>query len=104
MTQSCRASFWLIFACGGVRSRAPWRPWDDGGRHGRWLHGLASFYLGTMPVRCPPSTKSCQCGVFFIPYLNFGSENLELAFMDKSKGQKITEKEPLCSPKNNFRP
>ena len=25
----------------GARSEAPRRPWDDGSRHGRWVHGLA---------------------------------------------------------------
>ena len=41
--QSCRATFWLIVACGGTRSGAPWRPWDVGGRHGWWVHGLLVF-------------------------------------------------------------
>jgi hypothetical protein len=27
---------WLIVVCGGARSEAPWRPWEDGGHHGRW--------------------------------------------------------------------
>jgi hypothetical protein len=31
-------------------SGAPWRPWDDGGRHGWWVHGLASFTYGTLGV------------------------------------------------------
>jgi len=26
----------LIVVCGGAGSEAPWRPWDDGNRHGRW--------------------------------------------------------------------
>ena len=43
MMQSCRATFWLIVACGGARSGAPWRPWDVGGRHGRWAHCLLVF-------------------------------------------------------------
>jgi len=34
---------WLIVVCGGAGSEAPWRPWDDGSRQGRWVHGLASF-------------------------------------------------------------
>ena len=67
MAQSCRATSWLIVPCGGVGSRAPWQPWDDGGRHGQWVCGLASFHLGTLHVRCPPSIKSCQCRVFLIP-------------------------------------
>ncbi len=36
---------WVIVVCGGAGIEAPWRPWEDGGRHGRWVHGLASFYL-----------------------------------------------------------
>ncbi len=39
---------WLIVICGGTRSGAPWRPWDDGdrqGRRGTLLLALASFYL-----------------------------------------------------------
>jgi hypothetical protein len=27
---------WLIVVCGGAGSEAPWRPWDDGDRQGRW--------------------------------------------------------------------
>jgi hypothetical protein len=27
---------WLIVVCGGAGSVAPWRPWDDGDRHGWW--------------------------------------------------------------------
>ncbi len=27
---------WMIVVCGGTESGAPWRPWEDGGRHGRW--------------------------------------------------------------------
>ena len=60
MTQSFRATSWLIVSCGGVGSRAPWRSWDDGGRHGRWVRGFASFHLGTLHVRCQPSIKSRQ--------------------------------------------
>ena len=33
----------ILVGGGGNGSEAPWRPWDDGGRHGRWVHGLASF-------------------------------------------------------------
>ena len=29
-----RPECWLIVICGGARSGAPWRPWDNGGRHG----------------------------------------------------------------------
>jgi hypothetical protein len=39
---------WLIVVCSGAGSEAPWRPWDDGDRHGRWgtvYLALASFYL-----------------------------------------------------------
>jgi len=39
---------WLIVICGRAGSEAPWRPWDDGDRHGRWgtvSLALASFYL-----------------------------------------------------------
>jgi hypothetical protein len=36
-------TFWLIVLCGGTGSEAPWRPWDNSGRHGRWVHGLLSF-------------------------------------------------------------
>ncbi len=42
---------WMIVVCGGAGSRAPWRPWYDGGRHGRWglvWLALASFYLTTL--------------------------------------------------------
>jgi hypothetical protein len=31
-----RPECWLIVVCGGARSEAPWRPWDDGDRHSRW--------------------------------------------------------------------
>jgi len=31
-----RPECWLIFICGGAGSEEPWRPWDDGDRHGRW--------------------------------------------------------------------
>ena len=31
-----RPECWLIVVCGGAGSEAPWRPWDDGDRHGRW--------------------------------------------------------------------
>jgi len=34
---------WNIVGCGGTGSKAPWRPWNDGGRHGWWVDGLASF-------------------------------------------------------------
>jgi hypothetical protein len=67
MTQSCRQTSWLIVACGGVRIKVSWWPWDDGSRHGWWVHGLASFHMGTLHGRCLPSIKSCQCGVFSIP-------------------------------------
>jgi hypothetical protein len=30
------AQCWLIVVCGGAGSEAPWRPWDNGDRHGRW--------------------------------------------------------------------
>jgi hypothetical protein len=50
MTQSCRATFLFIVACGGAKSGAPWWPWDVGGRHGWWVHGLASFIYGTLGV------------------------------------------------------
>ena len=43
--QSCCATFWLIVACGGAGSGAPFQPWDVGGRHGRWVHGLLVFTL-----------------------------------------------------------
>jgi hypothetical protein len=33
----------MIAVCGNAGSDAPWRPWDDGGHHGWWVHGLASF-------------------------------------------------------------
>jgi len=57
MAQSCRATSWLIVSCGGGGSRAPWRSWDDGGRHGRWVRGLASFHLGTsMQPKNTPKT------------------------------------------------
>ena len=48
-----RPSCLLIVVCGGARSEAPWRLWDDGGRHGRWVHGylvVASFYLAKRNV------------------------------------------------------
>jgi len=41
--QSCHTKFWRIVACGGTGSGAPWQPWDVGGRHGRWVHGLLVF-------------------------------------------------------------
>ncbi len=31
-----RPECWLIVVRGGAGSEAPWRPWDDGDRHGRW--------------------------------------------------------------------
>jgi hypothetical protein len=31
-----RPECWLIVVCGGAGSEAPWRPWDDDDRHGRW--------------------------------------------------------------------
>ncbi len=31
-----RPECWLIVVCGGAGSEAPWRPWDDGDRHGQW--------------------------------------------------------------------
>ena len=49
-TCNSRTECWLIVICGSTRSEAPWRPWDDGGRHGRWVHGLASFYLAKTHV------------------------------------------------------
>ncbi len=52
MTQSSRAAFWLIVACGGAGSGATWRPCNDGGRHGRWVHGLPSFTYSTSRVTC----------------------------------------------------
>ena len=52
MTQSSRATFWLIVACGGAGSGAPWRLCNDGGRHGWWVRGLASFTYGTSHVTC----------------------------------------------------
>jgi hypothetical protein len=95
MTQSCRATSWLIVSCGGVGSRAPWRSWDDGGCHGRWVRGLASFHLGTTPcvsgVRRPSNLVNAEC---FNSYVDFGSEKLVLAFMDKTEGHKCTTKEP----------
>ena len=50
----------LADACGGAGSGAPWWPWDDGGRHDRWVDGLAS--LPTI-IACQVSAgpqKSCQ--------------------------------------------
>jgi hypothetical protein len=32
---SIKKILWLDAICGGTRSGGPWRPWDDGGRHGR---------------------------------------------------------------------
>ena len=84
MTQSCCATSWLIVAC-GVRSRAPWWPWDDSGRHGRWVCGFAS-----LPT---PSQKGFVNAEFFYnSYVDFGTENLLLAFMDKTA--KNHRKEP----------
>jgi hypothetical protein len=40
---SCCATFWLIVTFGGAVSGAPWRPWNVGGRHGWWVHGLLVF-------------------------------------------------------------
>jgi hypothetical protein len=94
MAQSCLVTSWLIVSCGGVGSRAPWRLWDNGGRHDWWVRGLASFHLVTLHVRCPPSIKSCQCRVFLIPRWTLVVKNLVLAFMDKTKGHKCTTKEP----------
>ncbi len=34
-TYNSRPKCWLIVVCGGAGSEAPWRPWDDGDRHGR---------------------------------------------------------------------
>jgi len=34
-TYSSCPECWLIVVCGGAGREAPWRPWDDGGRHGR---------------------------------------------------------------------
>jgi hypothetical protein len=50
MTQSCCATFWFIVACGGAGSGAPWQLWEDGGRHGQWVRGLASFTYDTLGV------------------------------------------------------
>ena len=41
---------WMIVVCVGAGSEAPWRPWDDGGHHGGWVHVLASFYLAKTHV------------------------------------------------------
>jgi hypothetical protein len=50
MKLSCCATFWFIVACGGTGGGAPWWPWDNGGRHGWWVRGLASFTYGTSGV------------------------------------------------------
>jgi len=56
---TCCVACWLIVVCLGTGGGAPWRPWDDGGCHGWPVHvfclALASFYLGTSRVRCPPT-------------------------------------------------
>jgi hypothetical protein len=44
---------WLIVACGGARSGAPWRQWDDGdhqGWRGTLYLALASFYLANTHI------------------------------------------------------
>ena len=43
MTQSYCATSWSIVSCSGVGSRATWRLWDDGGRHGWWVRGFATI-------------------------------------------------------------
>jgi len=35
-TYNSHPTCWLIVVCSGAGSEAPWRPWDDGGRHRRW--------------------------------------------------------------------
>jgi hypothetical protein len=53
--QSCRATFWLIVACGGAGSGAPWQPWDVGGHHCQWVHGLLVFtYIHRVSCVCHP--------------------------------------------------
>jgi hypothetical protein len=68
MIQSCRATFWLIIACGGAGSRAPWRPWDVGGRHGRWVHGLLVFtYIhGVSCVRRPKNLVNAESQILLM--------------------------------------
>ncbi len=35
-TYNSQPAGWMIVVCGGAGNGAPWRPWDDGGGHGRW--------------------------------------------------------------------
>ncbi len=40
----------MIVVCLSAGGGAPWRVWDDGGRHGRVVFFLPSFHLGTPRV------------------------------------------------------
>ncbi len=72
---------------------------DNGDRHSWQMCGLASFYLSTMHIRCPPSNKSCQRGVFEFPLKIF------FDFMDKTNNcQKVHLNIANLSPKRDFRP
>ena len=64
-TVLCCATFWLIVACCSNGSGAPWRPWDDGGRHGRWVRGLLAFtYVHRVSgVRRPKIYDNADSGI-----------------------------------------
>jgi hypothetical protein len=82
MIQSCHATSWLIVACSGVGSRASWQSWGGGGRHGWWVHGLASFHLGFIACQVYAVHQILAMRCFFFSYINFGTENLALAFLN----------------------
>jgi hypothetical protein len=62
MIQSCRAIFWLIVTCGGAGNGAPWRPWDNGSHHGRWVPGLLAltYVHHVSGVRCPKNLVNAE--------------------------------------------
>jgi len=69
MTSTCRIACWLIVVCGDARGGAPWRPWDDGGRHGWGVLFLPSFRLANRVSDVPQPqnhTKTTHCPTTYL--------------------------------------
>ncbi len=103
MTQFCRATSWLIVSCGGVGSRVPWRSWDNGGHHGWWVRGLASFHLGTyLAYQVSAVHQILSMQSVFNSYVDFGSEKSRARLYGQDLGSQMHHKRAISSPKKWF--
>ncbi len=98
MTQSCRATSLLIVSCGGFGSRAPWRSWDDGGHHGWWVRGLASFHCGTLCVMSAVH-QILSMRSFFNSCVRFGTGKSCTRLNWQDQGSQMHHKRAISSQK-----